>query len=149
MTTNYVQAVDQMFDLFNVAFGESAPFIVGYMPEIRWQGVPESTKPDASKYWCRVSQNTVIEEQSTLSDDSGRKRYTSSGLVWVQLFAPVSDVEAMNKGRKLAEIARNAFRGKTTSGKVWFRNVRINELPNEESAVRFNVVAEYEYDEVV
>lgn len=146
--TNYVSAVDQMFALFNVAFLASAPAVVGYVPDIRWQGINEGTKPDAAKYWCRVSQQTVIEEQTTLAGSDGKKRYTASGLVFVQLFCPIADVEASPKGRLLAVIARNAFRGKTTSGKVWFRNVRINELSNEESAVRFNVVAEYEYDEI-
>lgn len=148
MTTNYVSAVDQMFALFNVAFSANAPAVVGYMPDIRWQGINEGTTPNAAKYWCRVSQQTVIEEQTALADDNGKKRYTASGLIFVQLFCPIADVEASPKGRLLAVIARNAFRGKTTSGKVWFRNVRINELPNQESAVRFNVVAEYEYDEI-
>jgi len=148
MTTDYISAVDQMFALFNAAFSASAPAIVGYMPDVRWQGIDEGTTPDASKFWCRVSQQTVIEEQSTIADENGKRRYTADGLLFVQLFCPISDVEAMEKGRKLAVIARNAFRGKATSGKVWFRNVRINELPKEESAYRFNVVAEYEYDEI-
>lgn len=149
MTTDYIAAKDQMFALFNAAWKLNATAVVGYLPEVRWQGVPEATLPDQSKYWCRVSKETVIEEQTTFSGDDGKKRYTGTGLLWVQIFGPVSDIEAQHKGELLAVIARNAFRGKTTSGKVWFRNVRIAELPNDESAVRFNVVAEYEYDEVV
>lgn len=148
MTTDYVAAVDEMFALFDAAFTANAPAVVGYMPDIRWQGINEGTTPDASKYWCRVSQQTVEEEQSTLADKDGKKRYTATGLIFVQLFGPIADVEAFEKGRLLAVIARNVFRGKSTSGKVWFRNARIRELPNEESAVRFNVVAEYEYDEI-
>ncbi len=148
MTTDYVSAVDQMFSLFLAAFTAGAPAIAGYMPEIRWQNVDEGTTPDASKYWCRVSQQTVIEEQTALAGSDGKTRYTASGLIFVQLFCPIADISASSKGRKLAVIARNAFRGKTTSGKVWFRNVRINELPKETSAIRFNVVAEYEYDEI-
>jgi hypothetical protein len=147
MTTTYVEAIDQMFALFNTAFNAGAPSIVGYWPLIRWPGIGESATPDASKFWCRVSQQTVHEEQSTLRADN-KRRYTADGLVFVQLFCPKSDIEAMEKGRLLAVLARDSFRGKTTSGKVWFRNARINELPPEESAYRFNIIAEYEYDEI-
>jgi len=148
MTTTYVEAIDQIFSLFNSAWVANSSAIAGYVPEVRWPGVEETGTPDASKFWARVSQQTVLEEQATLSDNNGKRRYTADGLIFVQLFCPKSDVEAMDKGRKLAVIARNSFRGKTTSGKVWFRNARINELAPEESAYRFNVVAEYEYDEV-
>lgn len=148
MTTNYVQAIDEIFSLANAAFVANAAAIVGYLPDIRWPGVAEAGTPDASKFWARVSQQTVLEEQTTLSGEDGKKRYTASGLVFVQLFCPFSDVAAMEKGRALAVMARNAFRGKTTSGKVWFRNARINELAPADGAYRFNVVTEYEYDEI-
>ncbi len=146
MTTNYVSAVDQMFALFNAAFTANSSWVAGYVPAVYWQGVGEPAAPDASKYWCRASQQSVLEYQATLRN--GTVKYTTEGLIFIQLFCPISDVAAMKKGRQLAVIARNAFRGKTTSGKVWFRNVRINELPKETSAYRFNVVAEYEYDEI-
>lgn len=148
MTTTYVEAIDQMFSLFNSAWNAETTAIVGYVPEVRWPGVEEPGTPDASKYWARVSQQTVIEEQTTIGDSNGKRRYTASGLIFVQIFCPKSEAAAMENGRNLAVIARNSFRGKTTSGKVWFRNARINELAPEESAYRFNVVAEYEYDEI-
>jgi len=146
--TNYNEAIDQMFSLFYAAWLAQTTAIIGYVPEVRWPGVEEPGTPDASKFWLRVSQQTVIEEQTTLADSNGKRRYTASGLMFVQLFCPKSEAAAMENGRKLAVVARNAFRGKVTSGKVWFRKVRINELAPEESAYRFNVVAEYEYDEI-
>lgn len=148
MTTTYTEAVDQIFALFKTALNSNASAVVGYVPEIRWQGVEKPGTPDPSKYWCRVSQITVDEDQATLSDDNGKRRYTSYGLVFVQLFCPKSDVEAMAKGRSLAMIARNAFRGKTTSGRVWFRNARIKELDPDSDSIRFNIVSDYEYDEI-
>jgi hypothetical protein len=148
MATDYVTAIDEMFSLFNEAWLAQSSDVVGYVPEVRWPGVEEPQTPDFSKYWLRVSQQTVIEEQTALAGSDSKRRYTASGLIFVQLFCPKSEAVAMENGRKLAVIARNSFRGKTTSGKVWFRNARINELAPEESAYRFNVVAEYEYDEV-
>lgn len=146
--TTYVEAIDQMFSLFYDAWLSQTTSIVGYVPEVRWHGVEKPGTPDASKYWARVSQQTVTEEQTTIADSNGKRRYTASGLLFVQIFCPKSEVTAMENGRNLAMIARNSIRGKTTSGKVWFRNARINELDPEESAYRFNVVAEYEYDEI-
>lgn len=148
MTTTYVEAVDQMFALFKVAVDSNSTAVVGYVPEIRWQGVKENSNPDPSKYWFRASQQTVDEDQSTIANENGVKRYTAIGFVTVQLFCPKSDVASQEKGRKLSVVARNAFRGKKTAGQVWFRNVRIVELPNEENFRRFNIQADYEYDEI-
>jgi hypothetical protein len=68
-------------------------------------------------------------------------------LLIIQVFCPRSDAQAMAKGRALAEVARDAFRGVDTGG-VWFRNVRINKLPPSEKYYIFNVISEYEYSEI-
>lgn len=151
MTTNYIDARNEINSLFYEAWQLKAAAIAGYLPEIRWQGVQYRSLPDGSKIWGRVSIQTVFEEQTTLSTCEGKpgqKRYTASGLVFVQLFCPKSDTESYAKGGKLAKIARDAFRGKSTPGKVWFRNARINEIPPEELYERYNVVTEFEYDEL-
>lgn len=150
MTTGYVNAVDEIFALFLAAWQASAPGIVGYTPVVYWPGVVEPTSPDLTKFWARASQQTVREEQATLSepDQAGKKRYQNDGLVFVQIFCPPAASGAMLKGRQLGEIAKNAFRGKQTSSNVWFRNARIQELAPEPAWLRFNVVAEYQYDEI-
>lgn len=145
--TNYEDAIDEMFGIFKTAWEANSAAVASYIPEVRWPGVEEPTTPETSKFWVRVSQQTVDEEQSSLRNGDFVQRYTADGVIFVQLFCPKSDAQSMTNGRKLAIIARNAFRGNATSGKVWFRNARINELPPEEKFYRFNVVAEYEYDE--
>lgn len=145
------QVRDEINSLFMEAWNTQAGAVVGYIPKIRWQGVQQRDLPRGSMYWARVSKKTIFEKQATLSTCEGKpgqKRYTASGLVFVQLFCPKSDTQAFVLGSKLAKIARNAFRGKTTSGKIWFRNVCINELNPEELYERFNVVTEFEYDEL-
>jgi len=119
--------------------------------KIRWQGLQKRSIPDGSKFWCRISKQTVFEEQATLSTCEGapgQKKYTASGLVFVQLFCPKSESNAFGLGEQLAKIARDAFRGKSTENNIWFRNVRINEIPDEELYERFNIVGEFEYDEL-
>ena len=148
MITSYGEAVDEIFGIFKTAWDAGSSAIAGYIPEIRWQGVEQPGKPGNDKFWVRVSQQTVTDAQSTLRNGSCGQRYTITGLVFVQLFCPKSDSESMDKGRRLSVVTRDSFRGNSTSGKVWFRNARIIELEPERDFRRFNVSAEYKYDEI-
>jgi hypothetical protein len=148
MSVAYPNAIDEMFSLFLAAWNTGTLSVLSEVPKVFWQGITEEESPDVNSYWCRVSQQTVEEVQSTLSDNEGKRRYETAGLIFVQIFCPKSDDSAMGNGRKLAVIARNAFRGKTTESKIVFRNARINELTPDDNSLRFNVVAEYEYDEI-
>lgn len=146
--TTYEEAIDDIFGIFKAAWDANSATVVGSIPEVRWPGVEEPSKPNYENYWARVSQQTVLENQTSLRNGQNGQRYTTSGLVFVQIFCPKSESLGMTNGRKLATIARDSFRGNATSGNVWFRNARINELEPEDKWYRFNVVAEYEYDEI-
>lgn len=151
MPTTYQGAINAMFGRFRIAWESGSPWIVGYVPYVYWQGVRDPRPVDMSVYWARVSQQTVDEQRGSLSNDvgePGKARYNVAGLIFVQLFCPQKDAASMERGRALAVVARDAFRGHTADGVVWFRNARINELEPESLADRFNVVAEYEYDEL-
>ena len=148
MPATYEEAIDQLFETFKTAWDADTTAIVGYVPEIRWQGVESPNAPDTSKYWARASQQTVMESQTTLANEAGCIRYTAEGIVFIQVFCPKSDSLSMENGRKLAMVGKEGFRGKKTSGGIWFRNVRIQELPAEMKWNRLNVMAEYEYDEI-
>lgn len=151
MSTTYSNAVDEINAVFWQNWNTAETLaIVGYVPEVRWQYVQEPETPDGSKFWARVSVQTVLESQATFSNDAAKpwqKRYTSSGLVFVQIFCPKSNQLSGEIGRKISEIARNSFRGALTPSNVWFKNARISEAAPEELFYRFNVVAEFEYDE--
>lgn len=146
MSTSYVLAIKSMFALFNTAWAANTTAIAGYVPKVYWPGIEDAAKADPTKFWARVSQQTVLESQTTLAEPT--KRFTAKGLIFIQLFCPKTNSTSIDLGRSLAVVARNAFRGKTSSQHVWFRDARINELPSEESYHRFNVVVEYEYDEM-
>lgn len=144
-------ARDEVYALFTTAWNAGSNAIAGHVPEIRYKGVLEDDAPDTSKFWCRISMQTVNENQATLSDCvgvAGRKKYTAYGLVFIQIFCPRSNSKCFEIGQKLATLARDSFRGKATPNKVWFRNCRINEIPPEDCWERFNVIAEFEYDEL-
>lgn len=148
------QAVDTMFGQFNVAWNNvtyGSKSIVGYVPQIIWQGKTEPLKIDFSKYFVRVSQQTVLETQSTLTTECflpGHKRFTVDGMLFVQLFCPKSQADAEEKGGDLARIARDAYRTPALGQSIFYRRGRIQELAPEEKCIRFNVVTEYQYDEI-
>lgn len=144
---SYSEARSEINGAFLDAWNAQTAAIVGYIPEVRWQGIQYRSLPDGSKFWIRVSEQAVQEAQTTFAE-AGKQRFTASGLVFVQVFCPKSDSQCYEKGLKLAEIAKSAFRGKSTLGGVWFRNTTIRELPQEELYERFNVTSEFEFDEI-
>jgi hypothetical protein len=149
MTTTYSNAVDEINSMFWTDWNSAKTSgLAGYVPEVRWQYVEGAESPDGSKFWARVSSQSVFEEQTALAGNDGTRRYTASGVVVVQLYCPKSLSQVGEIGRKLSTVARDAFRGKSTAGNVWFRNARINELAPEENVYRFNIVADFEYDEI-
>lgn len=143
----YETALDDIFGLFNAKWQAGTTTIVGYVPEVRWSGIEQPATPDRSKFWARVSQKTSNETQSTLRNGTAGQRYTNNGTAYIQIFCPVSEVGAITKGRKLAELARDAYRGKQSVNGVWFRNAHILEMPTEQDWFAFTVRADYIYDE--
>ncbi len=152
MTTTPSEARYEMFDLFEQIWLTLAPVIVGYAPELRFQGVEKPGVPDPLKYWARLStQNAVARQTAFVEDDEPgktRREYTNKGNLFVQVFAPMSEVDGYDLGYKLAELAQGIFQNAETSSSVWFRNVRINEQPNDGKAYPFNVVVEYQFDQL-
>lgn len=151
MTVEYPDADAEMARVFKAAWDSGTPAVAGYIPNVEWYGLETPDKVDRSQFWARFSTQHIYDEQSTLSDyvaEPFRKRYTGSGLVFIQLFMPKTIDNAVIKGRRLAKVARNAFRGKKTPGGIWFRNARINDVPAEDLFYRLNVVTEYEFDEI-
>ena len=145
--TTYEQALADMFGLFNTAWTAGTTAIVGYVPPVRWPGIEQPTAPDRSKFWARVSQKTSNETQSTLRNGDNGQRYTNRGTLYVQIFCPVSLSGSLKNGRKLAELARDAYRGKHSVNGVWFRNARILEMPTEQDWFALTVQVDYIYDE--
>ena len=151
MSATYKEAIDQIYSVIRTNWNSGTTAIMGYVPPIYWPGVESPAIPDGSKYWAHVSNQTVIEGQTCVSAIDGvlnKRRYTTHGILFIQLFCPKSDTQSMQKGRALATLSRNGYRGMSTAGGVWFRNAKISELDAENVFNRLNVSVEYEYDEI-
>jgi len=149
MSLTYAQAIDEIFARFNQVWQTETLSILTDVPEIRWQGVEAPEKPPNNLYWVRVSQETIGEQQITLRNPSCGQRYRTDGILVAQLFCPRSDSRAMEIGRSLSTIAKNAFRAYKTEGGVWFRNSSVSELEPEDKWIRFNISVLYQYDETI
>lgn len=151
MPTDYSTAISEMAKLFKAAWLANSGAIFGYVPAVQYRGVEPPGKIDRSKVWAAFTTQNVDEGQNSLStcvDQPHKRMYGGAGLVIVQLFLPKTVDNAEFLGRELAEVGRNAFRGKKTAGGVVFYNARVNDVTPEELFYRYNVVAEYEFNEI-
>lgn len=151
MTLTPQQARKEMFALVDECWKARAAAIVGYIPEIRWQGVEEPKLPGADKFWMRVGTTTVTTRQSghQMPDAPDRSPvvYDNHGFITLQQFAPMKGRDVWSKGELLSELGQRMFMASETGGAVWFRNPRIRELNNDGTWYRWNVIADYQFSQ--
>ena len=146
MPSNPSLARDEVFEFFTSEFVDlSKPCAMRYQGKIN-EAAPRS-------YWARISMQSVMSQQTAfaLTDEPGEcpQVFETNGLIYVQVFAPITERDAFHYGDLLATKARDIFRRAGTASGVWFRNARAVELPFRagDTEYRWNVVVEYEYDE--
>lgn len=134
MSVTYSEAIDGVFALFKAAWDANSAAVVGYIPEIRYMRAEEKDLPDRTKYWTRLSFTSQFEDHAAI----GNRLFEGEILFSQQIFGPKNSNEVLNKGRALAEISKNAIRGKSIKdGQAFFRRVTINELPPDSNWVQF------------
>lgn len=150
MTLTPQQARKEMFALVNSAWQAGATAIVGYVPEIRYQGVELPALPGTDKFWARASTDNVTTRQAShKADEPGVSDvvYETLGFITLQIFAPMKSADSWEKGELLSELGQRMFMASETAGGVWFRNPRIRQLDNDGTWYRWNVLADYQFDQ--
>lgn len=146
MSLSYLDAKDQLFTRAkNVLGGSDTNTLLGYVPDVRWQGVPTATVPDKSKLWARVSSQVVTDGQAALANANGKRLFEAAGLLYIQLFCPKGEAGIPAKGLLLAIALQAQYRQQSSSAELWFRNQRILELPETADSYPINVVTEFRY----
>lgn len=145
------EARKAIFAHINTVWEDKASAIIGYTPEIRWQGVPDDTLPGGDKFWMRASTQNVLTKQEghRMPDapDGSPVVYRTTGFVTLQMFAPKTDPEDYARGELLSEVGQCMFMATETGGSIWFRNPRINELKSDGTWYRWNVIADYQFNQ--
>lgn len=152
MTLTPQEARKEMLARVNECWQANAGAIVGYVPEIRWQGIEEGDLPGADKFWMRAGTTNVTTRQSGhMMPDAPNGSpvvYDTYGFITLQIFAPMKGREGWSKGELLSELGQRMFMASETGGGVWFRNPRIRDLNNDGTFYRWNVIADYQFSQV-
>ncbi len=152
MTLTPQEARKELFAKVNECWQANSAAIVGYIPEIRWQGIEEGKIPGADKFWMRAGTTTVTTRQRGHRLPDGPEGspviYTTFGFITLQVFAPMNSRTSWSKGELLSELGQRMFMASETGGGVWFRNPRIRELNNDGTWYRWNVIADYQFDQM-
>lgn len=117
-------------------------------PTIEWQGMDGNKAPAVTEPYLIWAANHNQSPQAALSDDIGNRLYETSGMLIMQAKAPLIKGNGFEVAERMAIIARNAYRGKTTPDCIWFRNARFEEVGADAGWFLFNIFVEFEYDEV-
>ncbi len=104
-----------------------------------------SYKPTSEILWARATIQHGDSKQGSLVGATGSRRYTDTGTVFVQVFAPVGD--GSTACLQAAQLVRNAYQD-SRHPNLWFRNVRLKEVASKGAFVSINVEAAFSYDEV-
>lgn len=149
MATTLEIACDEIYGQLKSTVDAKAAAAIGYVPDILYEDTEWKGRPDGalSTAWLRVTIRHVEGEQHTLADASSKKLFCNYGVVTVQLFTPMRDNSGALVARRLAEVVKAAFEGVTTEN-VWFRSTRFNEVGREGTWYQFNVVSDFQWDEM-
>lgn len=153
MSTSPQQARKEIFALIDADWQAKAPAIVAPLavPELRWQGVEKAALPGSTKFWARAGTQLATTRQAAfaMAGLGGTVPvYDTAGVVTIQIFAPMTDPSGYAKGELLAELGQCMFMARETASGVWFRNPRINELPNDGTWYRWNVLSDFQFNQV-
>lgn len=154
MTATPQQARKEIFALIAAEWAAKAPAIVAPLavPEVRWQGVEKAALPGATKFWARAGTQLATTRQNAhiMPDGPGGSpvQFGTAGIVTIQIFAPMKEPASYAKGELLAELGQCMFMATETASGVWFRNPRINELPSDGTWYRWNVIADFQFNQV-
>lgn len=148
-----ISALDQMYELTkqSIIAGAAAAGIPPNNYVIRFYGRDEVKPPDASKFQIEVSNVISTSRQTSLgtvrtSRADKARLFTSTGTIYARISAPKSGSNNYRRGQELAAAIQKGYRPAQASS-VWYRNARVQELPLEQGSYRFNVMADFSFDE--
>lgn len=146
---NFSSARDEVLEMFRAAWEQQTPVVnKGVAVRVEWNGVDAQNPPPGDKPYATIVVRHTDGDQRSLGT-VGNRRFGNLGLITVQCFAPLSEGGGLLLAENLSMIARDVYRGRSTETGIWFRRVTIREIGPSDSWYQFNMVAEFQYDEVL
>lgn len=145
MSITYLEAEDEVFGVFNVAWNEAVTAAgLSYVPQVVFPDIAVGA-PDASQVYVEVYFQVVTENQTAMAQQNGQNVYQSTALFNAQIFAPKQDPTALRIIKIIGEALKDAFRVPSPSGEVWFRNQRLSQVAGNATRNQVNVVTNCVY----
>lgn len=152
MSSTFRAARQEMFNMLKAVWPAASTTAVGYAVEVREQGIEVATKPPVDKHWIRLSTKNVEDIPTAFvmasAPSKSAKVSTAYGLLFVEVYGSKTAANGFDEAGALAEIAKGVYQNKESATGTWFRRVVVKELDQDGKEWRFNVVAEYEYDQL-
>jgi hypothetical protein len=134
------QAHDQVLAILRAAL----PTLAIKYPDV---APPTNPFPPVTASWGRVSISDEGQGRPPpLVGELGNRRYTTDGKLMVQLFTLAGD--GRRAAQTLGETVLAAFRGQKTTGGVWFRRERVNDVGADGAWYHVNAIIEFQYDTI-
>ena len=131
----YKEARDYIYGIFHAVWDNNWP--------VAWGDLP-ATPPSEDIAWAKVRLQHTNGGQSSLSGESGSRRFARRGIVAISIFVPVGG--GQTKAYELAQMVANAYEDARLD--VWFRNTRIREMGASGAFEQVDVLSDFHYDEV-
>ena len=136
------EAIDEICAIFKAAWDAT-----GYGERVKYDNISKkSLPPDGEIPWARVTLRHATSAQASLAGEVGTRRFRRTGVLTVQVFEPIGS--GLSGTTDLPKIVQESYEGVVSTGGVWFRNVRINEVGPDGDFFQTNVVIDFEYDEI-
>ena len=136
----YAEANDEMLAVVKSAFDS-----LSGSPNIYWESVAGDRATNDEPFF-QVFLRHRTGGQAGFPSATGAAMYRREGDITIQCFHPIG--RGLSSAYADAKVFSDAFEGKSTSGGIWFRNVRINEIGRDGQFNQLNLIVEFVYDEI-
>jgi hypothetical protein len=136
MSLTYEEAVDDI----------SAMMLAAWTPtdnSLYWEDV-QKERDKSNNPWAVFVIRHATGSQKTLGG-TGKRMFERTGTAIASIFTPTGN--GLSDSYILAKVVANAYEGKSSDNGVWFKNVRIQEVPSEGQFRQLNVLMDFEYTE--
>lgn len=136
MSLTFTEARDEILAICHVAWiAQASP------PDLYYWDIPHDPPTDTA--WSRITVRYSLGRNKAI----GNRIFLRGGTVTWQIFTIFGD--GLSSADAFSKVAADSMQGKSTPGGVWFRNVRMREIGQDGDYFQVQVLADFEYDEVV
>jgi len=141
VSITYLEAQDELYGMVNAAMAAAAPTVgLTYTPALYFPDT-EVVPPNIDVLYAEASFVVVTAEQASLGSIRGVSMYEETGLLAVQVYSPKANPENLRIAQQIGEAIRTVFRGRSTSGAIWFRRQKLTPVAGNTTKNQVNVVA--------